>query len=116
MPAARLVAPLAALIAAALPLAAACSGGGAVPAAATSVATATVETPPAPAAAATAADAADADAGEAPDGAARERDFPAGPAFAVRAGYEPPADRVPSTGAWLPANGRPTLVFVDAIW
>ena len=32
------------------------------------------------------------------------------------AGYEPPADRVPSTGAWLPANGRPTLVFVDAIW
>ncbi len=30
--------------------------------------------------------------------------------------YAPPADRVPSTGASIPVNGKPTLVFVDAIW
>ena len=36
-------------------------------------------------------------------------DFPTG-------GYRAPVDYVPSTGAFLPANGKPTLVFVDAIW
>ena len=45
-------------------------------------------------------------------------DFPyaTGPAVTVPAGYEAPTDRVDSTGAFLPANGKPTLVFVDAIW
>lgn len=43
-------------------------------------------------------------------------DFPTGPAVLVAAGYEPPSDHVPSTGAFIPANGKPTLVFVDAIW
>ena len=42
--------------------------------------------------------------------------FPTGPAVLVVANYEPPPDRVDSTGAFLPANGKPTLVFVDAIW
>ena len=42
--------------------------------------------------------------------------FPTGPAVTVSGGYEPPRDRVASTGAYLPANGKPTLVFVDAIW
>jgi len=42
--------------------------------------------------------------------------FPTGPAVVVEAGYAPPEDRVPSTGAFLPANGKPTLVYVDAIW
>jgi len=42
--------------------------------------------------------------------------FPTGPAVTVPLGYEPPGDRVDSTGAHLPANGKPTLVFVDAIW
>ena len=37
-------------------------------------------------------------------------------AVTVPPGYQPPADRVPTTGAYLPANGKPTLVFVDAIW
>lgn len=39
-----------------------------------------------------------------------------GPAVTVPAGYTPPDDRVDSTGAYLPVNGNPTLVFVDAIW
>ena len=43
-------------------------------------------------------------------------DFPTGPAVLVEANYEPPEDHVPSTGAYIPANGKPTLVFVDAIW
>ena len=30
--------------------------------------------------------------------------------------YQPPHDRVPSTGATIPVNGKPTLVYVDAIW
>jgi len=30
-------------------------------------------------------------------------------------GYRPPTDRVASAGAYLPMNGKPTLVFVDAI-
>ena len=42
--------------------------------------------------------------------------FPTGPAVMVPDGYAPPNDRVPSTGAWLPDNEQPTLVFVDAIW
>jgi hypothetical protein len=37
-------------------------------------------------------------------------------AVRVPQGYAPPTDRVPSTGATVPANGKPTLVFVDAIW
>ncbi len=43
-------------------------------------------------------------------------DFPSGPAVLVAADYAPPEDRVASTGAYLPSNGKPTLVFVDAIW
>ena len=42
--------------------------------------------------------------------------LPNGPAVTVAAGYTSPEDHVPSTGAWLPDNGQPTLVFVDAIW
>lgn len=42
--------------------------------------------------------------------------LPTGPAVTVAAGYASPEDHVPSTGAWLPDNGQPTLVFVDAIW
>jgi len=43
-------------------------------------------------------------------------DFPTGPAVTVPVGYTPPSDRVDTTGAHLPANGKPTLVIVDAIW
>lgn len=43
-------------------------------------------------------------------------DFPTGDAVVVPPGYEAPRDRVDSTGAFLPVNGKPTLVFVDAIW
>ena len=39
-----------------------------------------------------------------------------GGAVTVPRGYEPPTDRVPSTGASIPVNGKPTLVYVDAIW
>ena len=42
--------------------------------------------------------------------------FPTGPAVTVPEGYTPPGDHVPATGTYLPANGKPTLVFVDAIW
>ncbi|MCY4639656.1 MAG: hypothetical protein OXC94_04880 [Chloroflexi bacterium] len=45
-----------------------------------------------------------------------ELGFPTGPAVLVASNYVPPGDRVDSTGAFLPANGKPTLVFVDAIW
>lgn len=38
------------------------------------------------------------------------------PAVTVPAGYVPPGDRVDSTGAYVPVNGKPTLVYVDAIW
>ena len=48
--------------------------------------------------------------------AAADGGFPTGPAVLVPAGYQPPGDRVDSTGAYVPANGKPTLVFVDAIW
>ena len=42
--------------------------------------------------------------------------FPTGPAVLVAADYQYPGDRVDSTGAYLPSNGKPTIVFVDAIW
>ncbi len=42
--------------------------------------------------------------------------FATGPAVLVPADYQAPHDRVDTTGAYLPANGKPTLVFVDAIW
>ncbi len=48
--------------------------------------------------------------------AAPDLGFPTGPAVLVEVGYEPPRDYVASTGAYLPANGKPTLVYVDAIW
>ena len=48
--------------------------------------------------------------------AAVDGGFPTGPAVLVPDGYQPPGDRVDSTGAYVPANGKPTLVFVDAIW
>jgi hypothetical protein len=41
---------------------------------------------------------------------------PGATAAATSANSQLPADRVASTGAVVPANGRPTLVFVDAIW
>jgi hypothetical protein len=49
-------------------------------------------------------------------GAAPVFSFPTGPAVLVPAGYAPPTGHVDSTGAHLPANGKPTLVLVDAIW
>ena len=42
--------------------------------------------------------------------------IPTGEAVTVPPGYEPPLDHIDSTGAHLPVNGKPTLVFVDAIW
>ncbi|GMU41689.1 MAG: hypothetical protein AMXMBFR23_25550 [Chloroflexota bacterium] len=76
------------------------SGGGASTPAAVTTPSGGAETPAATAAGATA------------DGFA----FPTGPAVVVEAGYAPPEDRVPSTGGYLPVNGKPTLVYVDAIW
>ncbi|MCY4455077.1 MAG: hypothetical protein OXC56_02075 [Chloroflexi bacterium] len=43
-----------------------------------------------------------------------EYDFPTGLAVTVAADYVPPSDRVDSTGAWLPVNGKPTFVVVGA--
>lgn len=43
-------------------------------------------------------------------------DFPTGDAVLVPVGYQHPGDHVDNTGAFLPANGKPTMVFVDAIW
>lgn len=62
--------------------------------------------------------AADADASALPASGvgASPYEFPTGPAVAVAAGYAHPEDHVPSTGAYLPVNGQPTVVFVDAIW
>ena len=48
--------------------------------------------------------------------AAPSEAFPTGPAVVVAADYQPPGNRVDSTGAYLPANGKPTFVFFDAIW
>lgn len=42
--------------------------------------------------------------------------MPSGPAVLVANGYQAPNDKVDSTGAFVPANGKPTLVWVDAIW
>jgi hypothetical protein len=42
--------------------------------------------------------------------------FPAGEAVRVAANYEAPQGRVDSTGPYLPVNGKPTVVWVDAIW
>ena len=43
-------------------------------------------------------------------------DFPTGPVVSIPAGFQPSQDHVDRTGAYLPANGKPTLVYVDAIW
>ena len=48
--------------------------------------------------------------------AGAELPYATGPAVLISAEYESPTNRVDSTGAFLPANGKPTLVFVDAIW
>ena len=55
------------------------------------------------------------------DGQLAQRDgssagFPTGPAVMVPDGFTAPDEGVGSTGAWLPDNGQPTLVFVDAVW
>jgi hypothetical protein len=42
--------------------------------------------------------------------------FPTGPVSVVTVAFNPPRDHVASTGAYLPVNGKPTLVFVDSIW
>ena len=55
-----------------------------------------------------------ADSGATPD--AVSYDFPTGEAVLVPMGYEHSGDHVDNTGAFLPTNGKPTLVFVDAIW
>jgi hypothetical protein len=47
---------------------------------------------------------------------AASRGFAIGPAVLVPPGYQPPTDRVDSTGAYLPVNDRPTLVYLEAIW
>ena len=48
--------------------------------------------------------------------ASSDAGFPTGPAVLVPAGFRFSSERVDSTGAYVPANGKPTLVFVDAIW
>jgi len=57
-----------------------------------------------------------AEASPAPETSDTAFDFPTGPAVLVPVAYEPPTDRVDSTGAYLPVNGKPTVVVVDAIW
>ncbi len=47
---------------------------------------------------------------------AEGKSFPTGPAVLVANGYQAPKDKVDTTGAFLPANGKPTIVWVDAIW
>ena len=94
------------LLALAALLAAAC-GGGVVP-----VGEAARDAEPAPASAKEA----DVSSQPASGVAASPYDFPTGRAVAVAAGYAHPEDHVPSTGAYLPVNGQPTVVFVDAIW
>jgi hypothetical protein len=104
---ARATVVLAALVAL---IAAACAGGDALPPAAEVDADASSAAP----ASSPAADSGAPSPAQEPSNV--ERDFPTGPAVTVPVGYEPPRDHVPSTGAYLPANGRPTLVYVDAIW
>ena len=94
---------LAALILACAALAAACSGGDGGGSAAPAASPAPTATSAAAAAAAAAAPAA-------------SYDFPTGPAVLVAADYQPPENRVDSTGAYFPVNGKPTFVFFDAIW
>ena len=93
-------------------VAAGCSGGGGEEPAPLSTATATEAAPLSTATPSEAAPLATA----APTEAVGALGFPTGPAVTVAADYAPPADHVPSTGAYLPANGKPTLVYVDAIW
>jgi hypothetical protein len=53
------------------------------------------------------------------DGAAAQASsagFASGPAVLIPSGYQAPADRVDSTGAYLPVNDLPTLVYLEAIW
>ena len=102
---------LIALGAAAALLAAACSGGA-------DDALGAGERAPTeqPAATATAAPAVQATAPPEATASAAAISFPTGPAVIVAADYVIPDDRVDSTGAYLPANGKPTVVFVDAIW
>jgi len=38
------------------------------------------------------------------------------PAVMVSADYVIPKDYVDNTGAYIPQNGKPTIVFVDSIW
>ena len=38
------------------------------------------------------------------------------PTVIVSATYEIPKDYVDNTGAYIPRNGKPTVVFVDSIW
>ena len=85
-------------------LIAACSGGG--------------EGDPAPAATAspTAVATPEATATATPTATPESYAYPTGPVVLVAADYQAPEDRVASTGAYLPSNGKPTLVFVDAIW
>ncbi len=48
--------------------------------------------------------------------AAADGAFPTGPAVLVPADFQYSSEQVDSTGAYVPSNGKPTLVFVDAIW
>ena len=96
--------PLLALLAlACAALAAACTGGGAPEPAATPEPAVTTATP-------------EATATRTATPTPAAYDFPTGPAVLVAADYVAPGDRVASTGAYIPSNGKPTLVFVDAIW
>jgi len=45
-----------------------------------------------------------------------EYDFPTGDPVLIYEGYPHPTDRVDRTGAYLPVNGMPTFVIVEAIW
>lgn len=95
------------LIVGALTLAA-CSGGDGD--AGTEAPAASAAAPAASAAAAPATSAASSDA------STPVYDFATGPAVLVSNDFVPSKERVDSTGAYLPTNGKPTLVFVDAIW
>ena len=103
---------LPALVAAVAVVSAACgSGGGAAPA------VEGADSDPAPVAPTTSGVTAGeqpADSGAAPEAVSYA--FPTGEAVLVPVGYEHPGDHVDNTGAFLPTNGKPTLVFVDAIW
>ena len=85
-------------------LIAACSGGGEGDAAPVATASPTAVATPEATATAT------------PTATPESYAYPTGPVVLVAADYQPPEDRVASTGAYLPSNGKPTLVFVDAIW